>query len=113
MDKTIIGLLDFSLGMWSDRCDILHGTTNKDDKTKTRQKLTVEICKCYDRKETLDPAHHYIFQVDIDDLCRRQSLQYLRSWIHSFNTALTFATKQSQNEKSLSDLFGKLQVLST
>ena len=35
MDKTIIGLLDFSLGMWSDRCDILHGTANKDDKTKT------------------------------------------------------------------------------
>ena len=110
MDKTITGLLDFSLGMWSDRCDILHGTINRDDKTKTRQKLTAQIHKCFNCKEDLDPAHHYIFQLNIDELCRRQSLQYLRSWIHNFNTALTFAKKQSQNDTSLSELFGALQI---
>ena len=110
MDQTIISFLDLSLGLWSDRCDILNGITNKDDKTKEHQKLQKEILWCFDRRDEVDTAQQHIFDVDVHDLCKRQSLQYLKSWLHSFSTAAQLAANQEKQDQALQQLEGNLQV---
>ena len=87
--------------MWSDRCDTLHGTTTKDNKAKIKEKLRLQIRHLYNKRDTIDKEHHDIFSMSVEDLCNRQSIQYLRSWVNSYYTAENYTKKERANEHSL------------
>lgn len=111
MVRTIHSFLNFSLGLWKDRCEVLHGIEHKDKKSKEREKLQQQIQKYYSQRDEVDADHQDIFEIPVDELLRRNSLQTLHSWIQSYHTDVSFTTRNKQMESLLVRQFAKLAIL--
>ena len=59
MVKTIGNLLDFTLGLWTDRCDILHGATEKEKKSIKHKRVQDKVEQCYKQKEKVSSDYKY------------------------------------------------------
>ena len=69
MANTVISFLNYSLGLWKDRCTILHGIDNKDNKAKEKEKLRETITACYRRQHEVAEDHRDIFSDTVQSLC--------------------------------------------
>ena len=96
MVKTIGSLLDFTLGLWTDRCDILHGATEKEKKQIKHDRVRKQVVQCYAQRAKVSNDFKYLFEEDIDKLCNR-STQYISKWIDTYK--LTVRKKQDSNIK--------------
>ena len=94
--KKIGGLLDFTLGLWTDRCDILHGATEAEKKQIKHDKVRKQVVKCYAQREKVSSDFKYLFEEDIDKLCNRPT-QYISKWIDTYK--LTVQKKHDSNTK--------------
>ena len=56
--RTVLSLLELALGVWNDRCKVLHGEENKDQRFILNQPLQLQVKKCYSNKEDIHPSHH-------------------------------------------------------
>ena len=74
--KTIGNLLDFTLGLWTDRCDILHGATEAEKKQIKHDRVRKEVVQCYAQRDRVSRDFTYLFKEDSDKLCNR-STQYI------------------------------------
>ena len=89
--RTVLSLLELALGVWNDRCKVLHGEENKDQRFKLKQSLQIKVEKCYRNKEDIHPSHHSLFQESVEDMCSKKSIQHLRCWIHSYHVAEAYS----------------------
>ena len=96
MVKTIGSFLDYTMGLWTDRCDILHGATEAEKKQIKHDKVRKQVVKCYDQKEKVSSDFKYLFEEDIDKLCNRPT-QYISKWIDTYK--LTVRKKHDNNTK--------------
>ena len=85
--KTIAALLRFTLGLWTDRCNALHGVDDAANRKKRKQKLMDRIKKCFENTDIVPVEAQYIFKEQYGNLCKR-SLQYLKKWITSYKLAV-------------------------
>ena len=78
--QTIKLFLEFTLGMWSEICDALHGATEKETKHKIKNELVQQVRKCFSAQDMYCEEYQYLFDENVDDLCAR-SIQYLIKWL--------------------------------
>ena len=78
--------MNFSLALWNDRCDSLHGVDEEDAKRILKAKTMVRVKQLVDSKEDIDEAYSHLFKEDIVSLGKR-STQYLIKWIASVRMA--------------------------
>ena len=71
--RTIQSLIEICLGLWKDRCEILHGKENIDKKSKEKQKLILQVKKCYESKDKADKEHAHIFNEELEE--KKMNLQ--------------------------------------
>ena len=81
--KTIASLPRFTLGLWNDWCDTLHGATLEERQRMKREKLLDKLQKCYDQRDTILNCCRYIFR-DPYETIRTKFTQYLVEWISTF-----------------------------
>ena len=101
MVKTIGSLIDLSLGLWNDRCCILHGVDKKMQRQKSKEQLKTQILKCFDNRDMIAKEHRDIFDEDPAELCSRESLQYLQSWINTYYTVLNYSKRQQRQTRQM------------
>jgi len=46
MTKTITSLLDFTLGLWNERCDALHGASKEENNKKKKLNVVEQVIHC-------------------------------------------------------------------
>ena len=65
------------MGLWTDRCNVLHGIDDAANEKKSKQKLKERVKKCYENTDIVPTGAQYIFKEQYRNLCKR-SLQYLK-----------------------------------
>ena len=83
---TVRSMLDFSLHLWNDRCDTMHGIYEEDAKRIVKNRILGRMVELYERREDIEADYGYLFKEPIDSLCKR-STQYLIKWVASFRAA--------------------------
>ena len=94
MVKTIGSLLNFTLGLWTDRCDILHGATKAEKKQIKHNRFRTQVVQRYAHKDKVSNNFKYLFEEDIGKLCSRPT-QYLTMWLVTYR--LTVRQKKDSN----------------
>ena len=84
MTTTIKSLLDYTLNLWVDICDILYGATKEDQMKKKKLKLADQITHCYSQQDTICHDFLYLCDYNLGDLCSR-STQYMIKWLETMN----------------------------
>ena len=95
MVKPIGSLLDFTMGLWTDRCNILHGAT-KAEKKITHNWVQTQVARRYANKDKVSNNFKYLFEEDIGKL-RSRYTQYLDKWLAIYR--LTIRQKRNSNNK--------------
>ena len=80
VSKTIASLLRFTLGLWKDRCDTLHGATLVERQRMKRDKIMDRLKLCYIQRDTIPECYRYIFR-DAYETIGKKSTQYLVKWL--------------------------------
>ena len=83
---TVTSLLDFSLNLWNDRCDTLHGIDEVDAKRLAKDKVVKRVTELYENKEEIGEEYAHLFEEGKDKLIGR-SIQYMIKWIASVRMA--------------------------
>ena len=83
VSKTIASLLRFTLGLWKDRCDTLHGATLVERQRMKRDKIMDRLKLCYIQRDTIPECYRYIFR-DAYETIGKKSTQYLVKWVSTF-----------------------------
>ena len=83
--QIVAALVDMSLAAWKNRCDCLHGHTQAEKLQLKRDKVRKRIEWCYQNKRKLPEKFHYLFKVDVEEMCNNRSPYYLQQWVESFN----------------------------
>ena len=71
-----MNFLDFTLGLWNNRCDIFHGTSVVEAKKKKKDKVMVQVEKYYEKRDLIPDVAYMFEEVIIKHLCK-SSTQYL------------------------------------
>ena len=85
-------MLDFSLHLWNDRCDTMHGVDEEDAKRIIKNKITTKVVELYGRRGAIETDYGYLFKESLSSLCKR-STQYLIKWAASFRVAENVMTR--------------------
>ena len=89
--------LDMSLGMWDNRCNVLHGRT-EDEKRKIKQdKILGKAQQCYNQQDRVLEHDIHVFTGEMETLENSGTL-YLEKWIASYKVA---ASQKTQLERQL------------
>ena len=86
MTKTIKALLYFTLVLWNDRYDALHGATKEENKKKKKLKMVEQVVQCYKERDTVHGYFKYLFAKDAGEMCKK-SPQYLGKWLATVELA--------------------------
>ena len=90
----VAALLEMSLKMWKNRCDCLHGYTQKERLEKRRKKLKDKVEWCYRHRRNI-PAHcQYLFRIDLLTMCDSRSPYYPQRWVDTFDAVHKHARKE-------------------
>ena len=84
--ETVRSMLDFSLHLWNDRCDTMHGIDEEDAKRILKNKITAKVVELYGRRGAIETDYGYLFKELLDSL-RKRSTQYIIKWAASFRIA--------------------------
>ena len=60
--ETVRSMLDFSLHLWNNRCDTMHGIDEEDAKRILKNKITATVVDLYGRKEAIEAEYEYLFR---------------------------------------------------
>ena len=101
MVKTIGSFIDLSLGLWNNRCCILHGVDKKMQQFKSKEQLKMQIVKCFENRDMIAEEHWDIFHEDPVDLCSRESLKYLQSWLNTYYTVVNYSRRQQRQKRQM------------
>ena len=82
MSKTVGSFIDLTLGLWTERCNILHGENVAEVKQKKKEKMVERVSLRYEAMETVTPAAQYLFKNDVAEMCKK-STQYLGKWLET------------------------------
>ena len=66
-----------------------------------KEQLKTQIIKCFDNRDMIAEEHRDIFDEDPVDLCSRESLQYLQSWINTYYTVVNYSKRQQQQTRQM------------
>ena len=66
----------FTLGLWNDWCDTLHGANLAERQRMKRDKILDKLQTCYDQRDTIPECYRYIFW-DSYETIGIKSTQYL------------------------------------
>ena len=80
MTKIIKALLDFTLGLWNERYDALHGAIKEEDKKKKKMKRVEQVVYFYKEKDTIHRNFKYLFAEGARELYKESS-KYLSKWL--------------------------------
>ena len=94
----IAGLLRFTLGLWTGRCNSTHGIDDAENKKERKKKLAETIKVSYQYKEGIPDEAQYSFEKKYRKLCKR-SLQYLKKLVTSYNSVVKGGGEQKKNRK--------------
>ena len=75
-------LLDFSLNLWNDICDTLHGIDEVDAKRLAKDKVVKRVTELYGNTEEIEEEYAHLFEEGKDKLIGRL-IQYMIKWIAS------------------------------
>ena len=81
--KVIASLLRFTLGLWNDRCEVLHGANLEERQKIKRDQILGKLTNCFAARETIPECYRYIFKDSYEELGRK-STQYLVKWVSTF-----------------------------
>ena len=70
---TVTSLIDFSLNLWNDRCDTMHGIDEEDAKRIIKKKITERVVDLYGRREDIETDYGYLFKETIDSISKRST----------------------------------------
>ena len=76
----VTSILNFTLRLWNERWDALHGATEEEVKNMIREKVVTRVTELYQRKETVTEDAKYLFEYDMEIQCSH-STQYLTNWM--------------------------------
>ena len=79
-------MLDFSLHLWNDRCDTMHGIDEEDAKRILKHNISAKVAELFGRREAIEAEYGYLFKEPIGSLQQRTT-QYLMKWVASFRAA--------------------------
>ena len=71
--KTVRSLLNFSLDLWNDRCNTMHGEDGEERKRIAHAKITKRVMKLYVRREDVERQYGYVFREGVDSLITRST----------------------------------------
>ena len=71
MVKTIGTLLGYTMGLWKDRCDTLHGTTDAERKRICHDRVSKQVVNNKKNKEKVSVYFMYLFREDVDEMCKK------------------------------------------
>ena len=74
--------LRFSLGLWNDRCDTLHGANEEETRRIKKTRIVEKVERCYSDKDLALPCFWCMFRTTLKKLCKK-STQYLYKWVTS------------------------------
>ena len=69
-------LLDFTLAIWSDRCDTMHGVDGENTKRIIKEKAIKWVGEVYENNAGVEREYEYLFKEGLETLCKR-STQYI------------------------------------
>ena len=106
--KVMIGaLIDMSLAMWKNRCDSLHGNSEKEKVQKKKDKLKGKLEWCYNNSHKIPEQYHILFRKDINTLCQSRSPYYLEQWISTFQAYSDQALRERTSAREMLNLESK------
>ena len=82
MSKTVGSFIDLTLGLWTERCNILHGADVAEVKHRKKENMVERVRLHYEAMETVTPAAQYLFKNDVAEMCKK-STQYLGKWLET------------------------------
>jgi len=82
--KTVGSFIDFTLGMWKERCDSLHGANETENKVKKKIKILKMVQRCYDEMDNVDKQFQHLYCADYEEISKRSG-QYLSKWLETGN----------------------------
>ena len=82
MSKTVGSFIDLTLGLWTERCNILHEVDVAEFKQQKKEKMVERVRLRYEAMETVTPAAQYLFKNDVAEMCKN-STQYLGKWLET------------------------------
>ena len=94
---TIQSFVDMSLGMWDDRCKVLHGRTVEEKNKIKREKILGQARHCFSQQERVLEQDGHMFNGGWECLEQRET-QYLEKWVESYKVA---ASQKAQLERQL------------
>ena len=106
---TIKSFIDMSLGMWDDRCKVLHGRTVDEKRKIKKEKILGKARQCFDQQDRVMEQDMYMFDGGWESLETRGAL-YLEKWVASYEVA---ASQKIQLERQLERQRGKGVVITT
>ena len=83
---TVQSLLDFSLHLWNDICDSMHGVDEEDTKRIIKECLIKRVDDLYGKKGEVEQEYSYLFRDELVSL-RQRLTQYLIKWVASIRMA--------------------------
>ena len=107
---TVKSLVVLSLSIWNDRCKVLHGEENKNQRFNLKQSLQFQVQKCYKNRDEINVAHQKLFKESVETMCKTKSIQYLRCWLHSYQVAVAFTNRLRMREYWLMLQFQQLTI---
>ena len=107
---TVKSLVELSLSTWNNRCKLLHGEENKNQRFKLKQSLQLQVQKCYKKQDEINVAHQKLFKESVETMCKTKSIQYLRCWLHSYQVAVAFTNRLRMREYWLMLQFRQLTI---
>ena len=84
MTKTVGSFIDFTLGMWKEIYDSLHGANETEKKAKKKIKLLKRAQRCYDEMDNIDDQFQHLYCEDYEEMSKRSG-QYLCKWLETVN----------------------------
>ena len=98
-----------SLGMWDDRCKVLHGRTVDEKRKIKKEKILGKARQCFDQQDRVMEQDMYMFDGGWESLETRGAL-YLEKWVASYEVA---ASQKIQLEKQMERQRGRGVVINT
>ena len=100
---SIQAFIDMSLGMWDDRCKVLHGRTEEEKETIKREKILSTARKCFHQQDRVLEQDAYMFQGGWDSLETRKTL-YLEKWVESYAVAASQKVQLERQREEQEDI---------
>ena len=74
--------MDFSLGLWNDRCGTMHGVKEEETKIK-KSKIVQQVKNNYKNKDKVSKDVYHLVYEQVGVLCMKTA-QYLAKWLATY-----------------------------